>query len=236
MTPIESTRSNLLVLRLEHENDGDGGYRFAAALCDYRVRMTKDATELWDKVLLKWVHDEEPSLWGVALEALARVGGHDVNGALSAMLGDGERGVEFRDLATNTLIRRRFVIDSVRAEVERGARQLSPMGLANIAAALAFMPDLLESAAECVVDTLSAGALRYPETIVPPFVYAATDSDPGILVRLVEHVLERNQEYGTNFSGMIRDYLSKPFVQKRLGGEIASALDLDQSRLNLDKA
>jgi len=72
----DSVQADLLALVRSHHGDHDGGYRLATVLCDYRAQLSEMDAEQWDEALLGWVRDEEPSLWGVALEALSSSGGN----------------------------------------------------------------------------------------------------------------------------------------------------------------
>jgi len=101
---------------------------------------------------------------------------------------------------------------------------MSPMGLPNLAALLVLVPELLVSAAECIAAAMSAGKYNYVAANVPPFVYAAADSEPELLVRLVQQVLMQDHGAGQRFGDMVAEYLEKPFVQRRLGKDVAEQL------------
>lgn len=217
MTSVDSTRNKLLDIERAHRDDHDGGYKLAFALCEYRETLSAhDATD-WDEVLLGWIRDEAPTLWGVALEALARAGGDRVNGALSQMLRESQHSLECRDYITNTLIRRGVTNQVVRTEVQRGACSMSPMGLPNLAALLVLSPEFLDEAARLIDEAISSGRQEYVDANVPPFVYAAIDGDYGLLPQLVEKIRARNWDSGASFASMLIEYLQKPFVQKRMG-------------------
>ena len=222
---IESTRADLLAIEQAHQDVHDGGYRLASALCDYRAEMPEGTSSEWDNVLLGWVRDEPARFWGVALEALARAGRASVNDELAAMLHESGRSDEWREYVANTLIRRGFSNAELIEQVEEAARRMSPMGLPNLAALLILVPELLASAVACIVAALCAGKYEYVEANVPPFVYAAADCDPELLVRLAEQTRASDHEAGRRFGAMVAEYLRKPFVQRRLPAGVAAEME-----------
>lgn len=221
---VESTREDLLSIEQAYQEYHDGGYALASALCTYRARMTADRATEWDEVLLAWVGDDRARFWGVALEALARAGGASVSDRLAAMLREPGRSEDWREYVANTLIRRGFCNTQLKAEVEEAALRMSPMGLPNLAALLVVVPEMLASAAACIVAAISAGKYEYDDAIVPPFVYAAADSDPELLIHLVEQTLAKDHETGRRFGSMIAEHLAKPFVQRRFEHGVATEI------------
>ena len=212
---VDATRADLLAIEQVHQNFHDGGYKLASALCDYRSKMPAVNAKEWDQVLLTWVRDGSARFWGVALEALARAEGASVDDELVAMLGEPDRSDEWREYVVNTLIRRGVSNPELRSQVEEAARRMSPMGLPNLAALLVVVPEMLAPAAACIAAAVSAGKCEYIGANVSPFVYAAADSDPELLVRLVQEVLARDHEAGRRFGEMVAEYLWEPFVQRR---------------------
>lgn len=221
---IESTRADLLAIERAHQDNHDGGYHLASALCEYRRDMPEHAAGEWDQVLLGWVRDEPARFWGVALEALARAGGSGVNDELAAMLREASRNAEWREYVAHTLIRRGASSRELTLEVEEAARRMSPMGLANLAALLGLVPDLLSSAVACVVAAMSSGKYEYVEANIPPFVYAAADSDPELLLRLIRQTEAEDREAGRRFGKMVAEYLGRPFVQRRFPEGVAAEM------------
>ena len=62
----------LHALDAEHEEDGDGGYALVGAIIEWIHSLSdKERAAVW-QILLDTVESEEPTLWGVALEVLAR--------------------------------------------------------------------------------------------------------------------------------------------------------------------
>ncbi len=220
---LGTVRNDLLAIARAH-NEPDGGYGLVSALCAYRSQMLESMRSQWDEVLLGWVQEEAPSLWGVALEALVRAGGTMVNAELSRILHGGERSAQWREYVAYALIRRGCADETVRMEAEQGARGMSPMGLSNLAGLLVIAPELLGTAIDCVATAMSSGHYDYVRANLPPFVYAAADSDAELLVRMVERISERDLENGKRFAAMVADYLKKPFIQKRIGADVAAKL------------
>jgi hypothetical protein len=220
----DSVQTELLALVRSHESDRDGGYRLATILCEYRTQLSEGDAERWDDVLVSWVREEEPSLSGVALEALSTCGGGRVSVALSALLRQTHSNVEFVEYVAHALIRRGVADDTVRAVVERNAALMRPMGLPNLAALIPILPDVLSVAVECIVAAMSTGRDDYVEANIPPFVHNAADSNLQILVRLVEQVFKRNRQSGLKLAAMLQDYLAKPFVQKELDAQSLSSV------------
>lgn len=222
--PDESTRVDLIALERAHQDDQDGGYRLASALCEYREKMPDAATGEWDEILLEWVQNEPISLWGVALEALARTGSPSVSEKLAAMLHGPGRSTKWREYVAHTLIRRGFSAPELVAEVELAAQNMSPMGLPNLAALLVLVPERLASAVACIVAAIESGKYDYVEANVPPFVYAAADSEPELLVRLVQQSFTQDHEAGKRLADMVIEYLGKPFVQRRFERGVAGGV------------
>ena len=221
---IETTRADLLGIEQAHQDVHDGGYRLVLDLCNYRGGMPEGSAQEWDEVLVAWVRDGSARFWGVALEALARTGGACVNDELAAMLNEPDRSDEWREYVVNTLIRRGVSNAELMTQVEEAARRMSPMGLPNLAALMILEPKMLASAAACIAAAVSAGKCEYVAANVPPFVYAAADSDPEVLVRLVQSVQARDQEAGRRFGGMVAEYLREPFIRRRFKQGVAAAL------------
>lgn len=219
---INSTRSDLLSIEHAHRNVHDGGYQLASVLCEYRAEMSKDRVSEWDEVLLNWARDESKRLWGVALEALARAGGPAVNERLASMLRGAGPWDEWREYVANTLIRRGVRDDELKSQVEQAARRMTPMGLPNLAALLPSAPELLASAASCIVEAMSNMRYEYVEANVPPFVYSAVDHNPELLVQLVQETYSRDQTAGRLLGQMFADYLKKPFVERRFPNGVAA--------------
>lgn len=207
-----------------HGSDRDGGYALAETLCEYQRRMPDDVQHLWDEVLLTWVRDRADRWWGVATQALAYAGGPAVDEGLAALLRDSAGELEWRGYVANTLIRRGYSSDELTAEVANAAQARTPMGLTNLAALLRLAPDLLAPAAACVVTAISSGDLGYVEAHVPPFVHAAADSDPELLVRLVARTEALDRDAGRRFGRMVADYLRKPWVREEFPGGVADGL------------
>lgn len=229
---VETTRTALYALERAHRDDRDGGYGLAAAFCEYRNQMPADAAGEWDEVLLGWVQAEHGRFWGVALEALARAGSAKISEDLAAMLRGPARSTEWREHVINTLIRRGFHDSALIADVEQAAKRMTPLGLPNLAALLARVPQLFNSCAACIVDLIAAGRLAHVEANVPPFVYAAADSEPEVLLRLVQQISLQNNDAGQQFGTMVIEYLEKPFVQRSLGREVANEMIVKLRRLS----
>ena len=221
---VESTEADLLALECSHLGDRDGGYRVASALCEHRNRMPPHAVSEWDEVLVGWVREGPARLWGIALEALAHEGGSDVSEKLATELRSPGRDVEWREYLVHTLIRRGFTSKELTSEVEQAAQQMSPMGLSNLAALLVSVPEVLASAVACLVAAVTLGEYEYVEANIPCFVYAAADSDPQLIVRLVEQVYAQNLELGRDLGEMVIEYLGRPFVRRRFDDGLAVEL------------
>ena len=218
---IESIRSQLIAIERAHREVNDGGYSLTSALCSYRAQLPEHAANEWDQVLVGWVRDRSARFWGVALEALARVGGPDAVDELVALLQEQGRDDQWREYVTNALIRRGFSSGWLVVEVIDAARRATPMGLQNLAALMAVVPGLLQSAATCIISALSAWKHEYVEGLIAPFVNVAADTDPEMLVRLVQKVEEDDQESGERLAEILRCYLQRPFVQARFPPGIA---------------
>jgi hypothetical protein len=134
------------------------------------------------------------------------------------------RSEEWSEYVANTLIRRGFSDPALCSQVESAARRTSPMGLVNLAALLIVVPDMLASVAASVVAVMSEGKSQYVEENVAPFVYAAADTDPELLVRLVEETVAQDDEAGRRFGEMVARYLRKPFVQRRFAQDVATEM------------
>lgn len=211
----ESTRAALDSLECAHRDDGDGGYRLASALCEYRIGMPASSAEEWDSVLMEWAKDETSGRWGVALEALAREGSRDVTKTLSVLLVSHEGSSEWREYVIHTLIRQGYATPALVSEVRSAALQKSALGLPNLARLIVLVPQQLKTAAQCFVEAIHSGEVDYAESNVPPFVYAALDSGPDLLVDLVQAVSLIERRAGVRLGNMIIEYLGKPFVQSR---------------------
>jgi hypothetical protein len=222
---IESTRADLLSLVHGHRDIHDGGYQLASALCDYRNQMPDSAVKEWEEVLLAWVRDEPARLWGVALEALARAGGRRVGDELTAMLGARGSSEEWREYVANTLIRLGCTNSDLIKQIEEAAQRMTPMGLPNLAALLIHVPEQLTCAVTCIVAALSAGKSRYIKANVPPFVLAAADSDPELLVRLVQQTHAEDREAGRQLGEMIAEHLREPFVERRFPEGVSAQIE-----------
>jgi hypothetical protein len=221
---FESTGADLHGIVNQHQEVHDGGYRLASALCAYRDRMPKSTASEWDLVLLSWVRGSSARLWGVALEALARAGGPEVTNELSALMRQSGTDSQWREYVTNTLIRRGFSNSWFVAEVLEAAGRTTPMGLQNLAALMVIVPDLISSAAACIIAALSAWKHEYVEGLIAPFVSTAADTDPDMLVRLVQEAKAQDQKAGEQLAEILASYLGRPFVQSRFPQNLASRI------------
>jgi hypothetical protein len=221
---FESTGADLHGIVNQHQEVHDGGYRLASELCAYRNRMPKSTASEWDLVLLSWVRGSSARLWGVALEALARAGGPEVTNELSTLMRQSGTDSQWREYVTNTLIRRGFSNSWFVAEVLEAAGRTTPMGLQNLAALMVIVPDLISSAAACIIAALSAWKHEYVEGLIAPFVSTAADTDPDMLVRLVQEAKAQDQKAGEQLAEILALYLGRPFVQSRFPQNVASGI------------
>ena len=75
-----------------------------------------------------------------------------------------------------------------------------------------------------MVAAISDGKIDYVRANVPPFVYAAADSDPELLVRLVRQTDAVDHEAGRRLAEMVAEYLDKQFIRSRFAEGVATAI------------
>ena len=93
-----------------------------------------------------------------------------------------------------------------------------------MAALLPSTPELLTSAASCIVKAMSNKKYEYVEANVPPFVHSAGDSNPELLEKLVRETYSRDQAAGRRLGEMVTDYLKEPWVERLFPNGVAADL------------
>ncbi|MCA9279241.1 MAG: hypothetical protein H6815_08065 [Phycisphaeraceae bacterium] len=217
MMAITDVRNQLLALERLHANDRDGGYGLAASLCDYRDSLDTESKGQWDHILIEWALDEAGDRWGIALEALARVKGGDVNAMLSKTLAECKGSKEWRSDITSTLLRRDVSDANVRSEVEREVREKDPMGLPNVARLMVVDTKTVDFAAQCLVDAILEEQQDYVSSYIPPFVWNAWNSNPRIIIDLVACAKMKSTTAGDILRSLFLTHLAEDYFQRELG-------------------
>jgi len=215
------------VQRLEHEHsaDRDGGYGLVAGVIRDRASLGEEDRDRLDELLLSWVAELEPHLWGVSLEVLTQARAPQAGSRLLELL-SGSHDLEFKDYLVRSLLRLGEDARLCREHIEESIRRERPKAIQM--AALLYRLDP-ETALTMETEYFSrklreAGAADEIRGYIPGMVDLLAEQSPEPVADLVRRVHARNPAAADRLVGLIREYVAKPSTERSLGAARCEAI------------
>ena len=212
----------------DHSFDRDGGYGLVEAILRFMNQLQEGDQRTLRDYLLERVNEEDPRLWGIALEVLVQEGSYEASDKLEAILSSNNRPQEWIDQVIFGLLRMGHdgaVLDIYVQHIQSKLDHDEPV-CAELAHLHKVNPSLsLKLSAQFFAKQLSSSnGVTTAENCIPVFVYNYPEQDEDALSKLVKETSVLNQEAGQHLSRIIIDYLSKPWVIKDLGQKKISVI------------
>ncbi len=218
----------LRTLDVLHREVGDGGYALLGEVLEYYRTLDTHNRNLLRSELLRLVAAQDSTLWGVALEALVQAWQSAISSDLASMLADEHHTGEWEGHVLLALLRLGY-----RPIAEKAAshivRQLA-MGDDTVLPLLAALSRVdtdkcLYIAARFFVAQFNSGQRSELAGYIPAFVSHFLDVDTMLPARFVERLTAADNEAGRKMAELVREYIGRPYVRKRLGEELARSLE-----------
>jgi hypothetical protein len=224
MKTSEELLAEIDLLERNHQNDGDGGYSEVDDIVGLYKRLSDEERELLTEILLQFIREEHPRVWGVALLALVRQGHKGTGPMLVEMVKQKGRSAEWYGQLVLWLAYMGYkeVADFAVSYVEDGLdgpNELKPSAIPILAALCRVQLDsYLKLAPRFLVDSVNT-PLSKTERIVGSFIGNIAKEDTAILGMLLDAAARIDREAAKKLTILFKEYLDKPWVETKVGAE-----------------
>lgn len=219
MIPKEILLSEIRRLDVQHRGDGDGGYALVDDIVAYSKTLADAERNLITEILIQLVNDQDPNLWGVALESLVRCVYPSTGPTLFHSVQQQGKNDEWYDQVFLALLRLRYeksankCVEYINKSLSNKRREVIP-----ILAALCHvqLDSYLKIASRFLVDNVNT----YPELIeryTSAFMRNLAEESEEVLSALLKAVgtIDKNAE--KKIANFFVEYLNKPWLASELG-------------------
>jgi hypothetical protein len=208
-------------LQTEHQSDGDGGYALIDAVKRAGEEIPAETRGLYVSALGDLVRGAEPALWSIALEALVQLGEREEVAALGvAALTDGDD--DRKDYVVHALLRTGQVQfhDAIVEHIRRSLRHRRHLTIPILAALCRMDREAcLQMSAAFFERAYAAVQTNEVEGFIQVFAAKFTGVEDTLLPELVRRVSSPRPDAGRWLAACFADYLSKPWMVRRLGND-----------------
>ncbi|HZV87008.1 MAG TPA: hypothetical protein VFF95_05635 [Candidatus Binatus sp.] len=224
----EEIAGELMRLTADYRHVCDGGYALVRGIREWARTLDPESRQiLWDR-LFESVANQDPTVWGVAVEVLVEEHPDGIAERLDDLLTRQNASEEWRDEIVFSLLRLGYRPGAVKymSHIKEGLLTGKDGVLRLLAASCRIDPE------ECIA--LSSGffgrALRAEgsedeyRSIVPTFVRHFLDVDERFLGKLVERTKTVNIDAAKLLAALLDEYFTRPWNVRELGEVRAETL------------